>query len=42
MRELPAKYPYSPDQLQALLGRIQDTIVGNRAAREAAFARGQA
>jgi hypothetical protein len=42
MRELPAKYRYSRDQLQALLGRIQDTIVGNRAAREAAFARGQA
>jgi hypothetical protein len=42
MRELPAKYPYSRDQLQALLGRIQDTIVANRSAREAAFARGQA
>jgi hypothetical protein len=42
MRELPPKYPYSRGQLQALLGRIQDTIVANRSAREAAFARGQA
>jgi len=41
MRELPEKYPYGRDQLQALLGRIQDTIVANRSAREAAFARGQ-
>ena len=39
MRELPEKYPYSRDQLQALLGRIQDAISANRAARDDAYAR---
>jgi hypothetical protein len=38
--QLPAKYPYDKDQLRALLGRIQDTIVVNRARREAADALG--
>jgi hypothetical protein len=41
LRELPAKYPYNRDQLQALLGRIQDTIAANRAQRETAYALGQ-
>src|ERR1700712_1430181 len=41
MRELPEKYPHTRDQLQALLGRIQDVIVDNRARREDAYARGQ-
>ena len=41
MRDLPEEYGYGRDQLQALLGRIQDAIVANRSAREAAFARGQ-
>jgi chromosome condensin MukBEF complex kleisin-like MukF subunit len=38
LRELPDKYPYTRDQLQALLGRIQDAIVGNRAQRDVAYA----
>jgi phage gp29-like protein len=41
MRELPDEYPYTRDQVQALLGRIQDAIAANRSARDAAFARGQ-
>jgi len=41
MRELPEKYPATRDQLQALLGRIQDVIAANRAQRETAYALGQ-
>ncbi len=41
MRELPAKYAFTRDQLQALLGRIQDAIEQNRAKRDIAYSRGQ-
>ena len=41
MRELPAKYGSTRDELQALLGRIQDAIVENRAKRDVAYSRGQ-
>jgi hypothetical protein len=41
LRELPAKYPYNRDQLQALLGRVQERIAANRAQRETAYVLGQ-